>query len=116
MLAEVNWPGVAMGSAVGLVIGLIASLVAGGADAPTGVLAAIQIVVFVISGMVAGRLSLVAGVTAGGFSALLLYFALAVMSVVSGNDLRPVVVVLFSAVALALGSLGGWIVERLRRH
>ncbi len=74
---------------------------------PTGLLVAIQLLAFVIAGLVAGRLSLVGAAPAGGFAALLLYFGLAVVSIAAGNDRHPVAFLLFGIFALAFGTAGG---------
>ena len=115
MITDLNRAGIAFGAGAGFVAGIVMALLAGGADAPTGLLVAIQLLAFVIAGLVAGRLSLVGAAPAGGFAALLLYFGLAVVSIAAGNDRHPVAFLLFGIFALAFGTAGGALADRLRR-
>jgi len=115
VIADLNRTGIAFGAGAGFVAGIALSLLAGGADASTGLLAAIQLLAFVIAGLVAGRLSLVGAASAGGFAALLLYFGLAVVSIATGNDRHPVAFLLFGFLALVFGTAGGAIADILRR-
>lgn len=115
MIADLNRAGIAFGAGAGFVAGIVLALLAGGTDAPTGLLVAIQLLAFVIAGLVAGRLSLVGAAPAGGFAALLLYFGLAVISIATGNDRHPVAFLMFGILALAFGTVGGTIAEKFTR-
>ena len=55
MITDLNRAGIAFGAGAGFVAGIVMALLAGGADAPTGLLVAIQLLAFVIAGLVAGR-------------------------------------------------------------
>jgi hypothetical protein len=107
---------VLFGSGAGLIVGLGLFALAAAAGAPTVLQILIQLLAFVVAGAVAARLSLVGTVAAGGMSALLLYFGLAVVSVIAGNDVQPVAVVLFGGLALGFGSAGAALVNATRRQ
>lgn len=116
MLRSLNWSGIVFGAGAGLALGLVATAIAGGSGAPTLVQVVILLAAFVVAGYLAGRFSLVGVVPAGGFAALLLYFGLAVIGISSGADLNAVSIAFFGIGALALGSAGAALADRLRRR
>ncbi len=115
MLRELNWNGVLFGSGAGLLVGIGLFVAIGGGDAPSFAQVLVQFVAFFVAGMVAGRLSLVGAIPAGGFSALVLYFGLALLSIASGAALQPVALLFFGVMALVLGSLGAGTILAIRR-
>ncbi|MGI9584188.1 MAG: hypothetical protein ACR2N7_01200 [Acidimicrobiia bacterium] len=115
-MRELNWSGVLFGSGAGLIVGLGLFAIVAAANAPTILQILVQLLAFVVAGAVAARLSLVGTVAAGGMSALLLYFGLAVVSVFAGNDVQPVAVVLFGGLALGFGSAGAVLMNAIRRR
>jgi hypothetical protein len=114
-MGDLNRGGIVFGAGAGLVVGVVLELIAGGTGAPTGVQVLIQLFAFLFAGFVAGRFSLVGVIPAGGFAALLLYFGLAIISIVAGNELHPVAILVFGILALALGSAGAALASAFRR-
>jgi hypothetical protein len=115
VLRELNWNGVFFGSGAGLLVGIGLFAAIGGGNAPSLAQVLVQFAAFFVAGMVAGRLSLVGAIPAGGFAALALYFGLAVISVVSGAALQPVALLFFGVMALVLGSAGAGTILAIRR-
>jgi hypothetical protein len=116
MLRELNWSGIAFGAGAGFVVGIGIAAIAGGPDATTLAQVLIQFLAFVVAGFVAGRLSLVHPIAAGGFASMFLYFGLAVVAIVAGSDLQPVALVFFGLTAMLFGSAGAVLAEAIRRR
>jgi hypothetical protein len=116
MLRELNWGGIAFGAGAGFVVGIGVAALVGGSDAGTLVEVLIQFLAFVVAGFIAGRFSLVQPIAAGGFAALLLYFSMALLAIVTGSDLQPVALLFFGLMALLFGSVGAVVAEAFRRR
>lgn len=116
MLRTLNWMGILFGAGAGILGGLALFVIAAAIGGPTALLAAVQVASFVIAGFVAGRLSLTNRIPAGSLAALVLYFALATVSVSSGAEVPGVAIMLFGLIAVGAGSIGGWLAERSRRE
>jgi hypothetical protein len=116
MLRELNWGGIAFGAGTGFVVGIAAAALAGGSDAGTLVEVLIQLLAFVVAGFVAARFSLVQPIAAGGFAAMILYFGVALLAIVTGSDVQPVALLFFGLMAMLLGSGGAAIAAVLRRR
>ena len=115
MFSELNWSGIFYGVGAGLVVGLLATLAGMALGGGTFALVIAQFLAFFVAGWVAGRFSLVGEILAGGFAGLLLYFGLAVVSVVGGNDVTPVAILFFGITALVLGTAGAVLAQARRR-
>lgn len=116
MIRSLNWSGILFGAGGGFILGLGLAALAGGPDSSAVLLALAQLIAFVVAGFIAGRLSLVGAVAAGGFAGLVLYFGLATTAIISGASLSGVALVFFGIISLVLGSAGGFIAEALRRR
>jgi len=106
MLRQLNWSGIAFGAGAGLVVGLAATALLGAVNGGSLVQVFAQFLAFFVAGYVAGRFSLVGAVVAGGFAGLFLYFGLAVVSISTGTDFRPIAILFFGITALLFGSAG----------
>ena len=115
MFRELNWSGILFGVGAGLVFGLIATIAISVFDGGTFFQVIIQFGAFFLAGWVAGRFSLVGSMLSGGFAALLLYFGLAVISVMGGTDIQPVAILFFGITAPVLGTAGAVLAEIGRR-
>ncbi|MCZ7532876.1 MAG: hypothetical protein M5U23_05665 [Acidimicrobiia bacterium] len=105
-LRDLNWPGIALGTGVGLFSSLLLFVVLFG----LGNNAVVQIIIFMmgffISGYVAGRFALTEPRLSGGFAALGLFFAVAVLTI-TGDGLNLFGLVVFGTGAALLGPAGG---------
>ncbi|GMQ94032.1 MAG: hypothetical protein BMS9Abin12_1514 [Acidimicrobiia bacterium] len=115
MLRELHWAGIVFGAASGLVASFVLFAFSGslGGNLVTQII--IQSLGFVVAGYVAGRFSLIHGITAGGVAALSLFFIIAAATIAAGAGANIFGLVLLGFLAIFGGSAGAELAER-RRH
>jgi hypothetical protein len=106
MLRELHWPGIAFGTATGLVASYVLFVFSGPLGANLVGQIIIQLIGFIASGYVAGRFSLVHGITAGRISSLLLFFVVAVLTISAGAGANIFGLMLLGVLAIFGGSTG----------
>lgn len=105
-MRDLNWPGIALGTGVGLFSSLLLFVVLFGFGNNGVVQIFIFMVGFFVAGYVAGRFALSEPRLSGGFAALGLFFAVAVLTI-TGDGLNLLGLIVFGTGAALLGPAGG---------
>lgn len=114
MLRELHWMGIVFGAATGLVASLFLFAFSGPVGGNVVGQLVIQLLGFIVAGYVAGRFSLVHPFAAGRIAALILFFAIAALTISAGAGANIAGLIVLSVLALG-GGMGGAVIAERRR-
>jgi hypothetical protein len=114
MLRELNWAGIVFGTATGLVASYLLFVISGSLGGSIIMQLLIQFLGFVAAGYVAGRFSLAHALMAGRIASLLLFLAIATLTIAAGANANFFGLFLLGVLAIVGGASGATWAEKRR--